>query len=240
MHVPDGFVDAPLSIGAGVAAAAAVGFCLRRSRAGLDERTTPLAGLVAAFIFAAHLLTFPVLAGTSGHLLGGALAAILVGPYTGILCVALVLVVQALIFADGGLTTLGVNIVLISVVPAVVGYTVFRAALRLAPRGRISVSGAAFTGAFISIPVAAGVFVGLYALGGAADVPLGLLAGAMTGIHALIGIGEGVVTALVVGTVLATRPDLLYGARDHLPGPTLRIRPAGEATTSSPAADRAS
>lgn len=222
MHVPDGFFTAPLSIGAGVVAAAAVGVCLRGSRAELDERTTPLAGLTAAFIFAVQMINFPVAAGTSGHLLGGALAAILVGPYTGILCVSVVLAVQALFFADGGLTALGINIILISIVPAVVGYVIFRAVLRASPQRRRSVSVSSFLGAFISVPVAAAVFVGLYALGGTADVPLGLLAGTMLGAHVLIGIGEGIITAIVVRTVLATRPDLVYGARDQLPTPTLR------------------
>lgn len=221
MHVPDGYFDVATSIGAGVTAAAAVGICLRGSRTELDERTTPLAGLTAAFVFAVQMLNFPVAFGTSGHLLGGALAAILVGPYTGILCVAIVLAVQALFFADGGLTALGLNVLLISVVPAVVGYFAFRLILRVTRRARASVSGAAFAGAFLSVPAAAAVFVGLYALGGAADVPLDLLVAAMGGIHLLIGVGEGLITALIVSAVLATRPDLVYGARDSLPSSEL-------------------
>ena len=110
MHVPDGFINAPVSAAAGVVAAGAVAVSLRGARRELDERTAPLAGLVAAFIFAVQMLNFPVAAGTSGHLLGGALAAILVGPYTGVLCISVVLLMQGILFADGGLTALGVNI----------------------------------------------------------------------------------------------------------------------------------
>src|SRR3982751_2368753 len=112
MHVPDGFLDAPTSIGTGVVAAAAIGVALRGARRELDDRTAPLAGLVAAFVFATQMVNFPVGAGTSGHLLGGALAAALVGPWTGVLVITVVLFVQALLFADGGLTALGTNITL--------------------------------------------------------------------------------------------------------------------------------
>ncbi len=227
MHVPDGFFNAPLSVGAGVAAAGVVAVCLRGAREELDERTTPMAGLTAAFIFAVQMLNFPVAAGTSGHLLGGALAAILVGPYTGILCVSVVLAVQALLFADGGLTALGINIILISIVPAVVGYLIFRGLLRAFPGRGWSVSVTSFLGAFVSVPVAAAVFVGLYMLGGVANVPLGLLAGTMVGVHLLIGIGEGLITALIVSTVVAVRPDLVYGARDIIGQPQPRVA-AGE------------
>src|SRR3954449_6723125 len=109
MHVPDGFLDAPTSVATGAVAVAAVGVALRGARRELDDRTAPLAGLVAAFVFATQMVNFPVGAGTSGHLLGGALAAALVGPWTGILVITVVLLVQGLLFADGGLTALGTN-----------------------------------------------------------------------------------------------------------------------------------
>ena len=126
MHVPDGFLDAPTSIATGVVAAAAVGVALRGARRELDERTAPLAGLAAAFVFAAQMFNFPVGAGTSGHLLGGALAAVLVGPFTAVLCLSVVLLVQSLMFADGGITALGTNIVLLGVVGVVAAWLVFR------------------------------------------------------------------------------------------------------------------
>ncbi|MFD6891067.1 energy-coupling factor ABC transporter permease [Streptomyces sp. NPDC059957] len=226
MHVPDGFIDAPVSIAAGVAAAGAVAVSLRGARRELDERTAPLAGLVAAFIFAVQMLNFPVAAGTSGHLLGGALAAILVGPYTGVLCVSVVLLMQGLLFADGGLTALGVNIVTMGVVTVVVAYAVFRGLVKLLPDSRRSVTVAAFAGALLSVPAAAAFFTLLFALGGTTDVPLVKVFGAMVGVHVLIGIGEAVITAATVGAVIAVRPDLVHGARG-LTTP-LKLRVGGE------------
>ncbi|KIF01702.1 cobalt ABC transporter permease [Streptomyces sp. RSD-27] len=226
MHVPDGFIDAPVSVAAGVAATAAVAVSLRGARRELDERTAPLAGLVAAFIFAVQMLNFPVAAGTSGHLLGGALAAILVGPYTGVLCVSVVLLMQGILFADGGLTALGVNILNMAVVTVLVSYAVFRVLLKLLPSGRRSVTVAAFAGALLSVPGAAVMFTLLYALGGTTDVPIGKVFTAMAGVHVLIGIGEALITAATVGAVIAVRPDLVHGARG-LATP-LKLRVGGE------------
>ncbi len=224
MHVPDGFINAPVSLGAGVVAAAGLAVCLRGARRELDDRTAPLAGLVAAFVFAAQMINFPVASGTSGHLLGGALAAILVGPYTGALCVAVVLVVQGIFFADGGLTALGVNIVNMSLVSTVVGYLIFRGLLKLLPYAKASIVGSAFTAALVSVPVAALSFIGFYAVGGTTDVSLKAVTVAMVGVHIVIGIGEAVITALTVGSIAAVRPDLIYGARGR--APKLELRPS--------------
>ncbi|MEU0059504.1 energy-coupling factor ABC transporter permease [Streptomyces sp. NPDC006334] len=226
MHVPDGFINAPTSAVAGVVAAGAVAVSLRGARRELDERTAPLAGLVAAFIFAVQMLNFPVAAGTSGHLLGGALAAILVGPYTGVLCVSVVLLMQGVLFADGGLTALGVNITVMAVVTTVVAYTVFRALVKVLPDSHRSVTVASFVAALLSVPAAALAFTLVYWIGGTTEVPIGKVATAMVGVHVLIGIGEAVITSLTVGAVLAVRPDLVHGARGlrH----KLRLRVNGE------------
>ncbi|OWA10689.1 cobalt ABC transporter permease [Streptomyces sp. CS159] len=213
MHVPDGFINAPTSAVTGVVAAGAIAVSLRGARRELDERTAPLAGLVAAFIFAVQMLNFPVAAGTSGHLLGGALAAILVGPYTGVLCVSVVLLMQGILFADGGLTALGVNITDMAIVTTVVAYALFRGLVKVLPRTRRSVTVASFVAALISVPAAALAFTFLYWIGGTTDVSIGKVATAMIGVHLLIGIGEAVITALTVGAVIAVRPDLVYGAR---------------------------
>ncbi|WP_329291780.1 energy-coupling factor ABC transporter permease [Streptomyces pseudovenezuelae] len=213
MHVPDGFIDAPISAATGLVAATAVAVSLRGARRELDERTAPLAGLVAAFIFAVQMLNFPVAAGTSGHLLGGALAAILVGPYTGVLCVSVVLLMQGILFADGGLTALGVNITDMAVVTTVVAYAVFRGLVKVLPRRRGSITAASFVAAVLSVPAAAVAFTLIYAVGGTTDVSIGKVATAMIGVHVLIGIGEAAITALTVGAVVAVRPDLVYGAR---------------------------
>ncbi|HET9501069.1 MAG TPA: energy-coupling factor ABC transporter permease [Marmoricola sp.] len=225
MHVPDGFLDAPTSVATGVVAATAVGLALRGARRELDERTAPMAGLAATFVFAAQMLNFPVGAGTSGHLLGGALVAVLVGPSTAVLCMAVVFIVQALLFADGGITALGTNIDLMGVVTVLVGWGVFRALQALLPKRPGTVAPAAGIAAFLSVPAAALAFVGLYAIGGVVDIPLPQLATAMVGVHVLIGIGEGVITALAVGSIIAVRPDLVYGARRVLAERALEVRP---------------
>jgi cobalt/nickel transport system permease protein len=213
VHVPDGFINAPTSAVTGVVAAGAIAVSLRGARRELDERTAPLAGLVAAFIFAVQMLNFPVAAGTSGHLLGGALAAILVGPFTGVLCVSVVLLMQGILFADGGLTALGVNITDMAIVTTVVAYALFRGLVKVLPRTRRSVTVASFVAALVSVPAAALAFTVLYWIGGTTDVAIGKVATAMIGVHVLIGIGEAVITALTVGAVIAVRPDLVYGAR---------------------------
>ncbi|RPK63599.1 Fused nickel transport protein NikMN [Streptomyces sp. ADI96-02] len=235
MHVPDGFIDAPVSVAAGVVAAGAVAVSLRGARRELDERIAPLAGLVAAFIFAVQMLNFPVAAGTSGHLLGGALAAILVGPYTGVLCIAVVLLMQGVFFADGGLTALGVNITVMGVVTVVVAYGLFRLLSRVLPRTRGAATASAFVAALVSVPAAAAAFTLLYGIGGTTDIPIGKVLTAMVGVHVLIGIGEGVITALTVGAVLAVRPDLVHGVRGRTA--PLKLRVDGE-LVDAPAATR--
>jgi cobalt/nickel transport system permease protein len=223
VHVPDGFLDAPTSLATAGVAVAGVGLALRGARRELDELAAPLAGLVAAFVFAAQMLNFPVGAGTSGHLLGGALAAALVGPWTGVLCLATVLLVQAFLFADGGITALGTNVTLMGLVGVGVGWLVLRGVLAVLPRRTSLVAPA--SAAFVSVPAAALAFVGLYAVGGAAPVPLETLTTAMLGWHVLIGLGEAAITGLVVGSVVAVRPDLVHAARPTLAARELELRP---------------
>lgn len=229
MHVPDGFLDAPTSVATGAVAVACVGVSLVKARSELDDKTAPMAGLVAAFIFAVQMLNFPVASGTSGHLLGGALAAVLVGPWTAVLCMSTVFLVQCLLFADGGITALGTNILLMGVTTVVVGWLVFRLVQAVLPTKLSVVPVAAGIAAFVSVPVAALVFVLLYAIGGTAEIPLDNLATAMVGVHVLIGIGEGVITFLAVGAIIAVRPDLVYGARRALEGRELEIRSGASA-----------
>ena len=232
MHVPDGFLDAPTSVATGVVAAAAVGLALRGSRRELDDRAAPMAGLVATFVFAAQMLNFPVGAGTSGHLLGGALAAVLVGPWTAVLVLSVVLLVQSLLFADGGVTALGTNVVLMGVVGVVVGWVVFRGLQKVLPARAALVAPLAAVAAYVSVPVTAMAFVGLYAAGGTAPIPLDSLTTAMLGWHAVIGLGEAAITGLVVASIVAVRPDLVHGARPVLAARTVELRPSGtEAAT---------
>jgi cobalt/nickel transport system permease protein len=215
MHIPDGFIEGTTSAGAAVVAAGGMGAALRRAGEVLDERRVPLAGLVAAFVFAVQMLNFPVVSGTSGHLLGGALAAILVGPAVGAVCVSVVLAVQALLFADGGLSALGLNVLNMALVTAFGGYAAFVVLRRLLPRGPSSIVVASGVAAAVSVVASAAAFTLEYAIGGTGTAAVPTVAGAMVGVHVLIGIGEGIITGLVVGAVLATRPDLVWGARDR-------------------------
>ena len=231
MHVPDGFLDGPTSLATAAVAGVAVAAALRGARRELDDRSAPLAGLVAVFVFAAQMVNFPVGAGTSGHLMGGVLAAVLVGPWTATLSLTVVLLVQALAFADGGLTALGTNVTLIAVVAVWVGYAVFRLVQRLAPRSRRVIPAAAALGALVSVPAASVVFSGLWAVGGAAPIDLALLTTTMVTWHTLIGIGEAVITGLAVSAVLRARPDIVYAARHLGPDRTLELRAPAQAAS---------
>lgn len=218
MHVPDGFIDAQVSLAAGVVAAAGVGVCLRGARRSLDEATAPLAGLVAVFVFAAQMINFPVGAGTSGHLMGAALAAILIGPYAGVLAITVVLLVQALLFADGGLTAIGLNVVNLAIIPVLLAWLAFRLWTRVLGQGRPSIAGAAWFAGILSVLGAAAGFAVEFALGGTAPVDPTTVATAMLGVHTVLGAIEGVVTALVVLAVVGVRPDLVAGLRRSTSG----------------------
>jgi cobalt/nickel transport system permease protein len=212
VHIPDGFIDAGTSGGAGVVAAGGIGVALRRAGQLLDDTLIPLAGLVSAFVFAVQMLNFPVAAGTSGHLLGGVLAAVLVGPWLGALCLTVVLVVQALLFADGGLSALGLNVLNMALIAALGGYGIFLLVRAVLARHPASVVVAGGIAAGCSVVLAAAAFVVEYWIGGTGAVDLGRVTAAMIGVHLLIGIGEAVITAMALSAVLATRPDLVYGA----------------------------
>ena len=236
MHVPDGFLDAPTSLATGAVAAVGVAVALRGARKELDDRTAPMAGLVATFVFAGQMMNFPVGAGTSGHLLGGALAAVLVGPWTAVLCIGVVLLVQALFMADGGITALGTNVTLMALVGVAVGWLVFVAARAVLPKRLSSIAPAAAIGALVSVPAAAVVFTLLFAVGGTAPIAFGTVLTAMLTWHLVIGVGEAVITGLVVASVTAVRPDLVYGARPVLARRELEIRSGRPVGTPGPEA----
>ncbi|MET0910274.1 MAG: energy-coupling factor ABC transporter permease [Ilumatobacteraceae bacterium] len=214
MHIPDGFIDAPTSFVSGLIAIALVVLCLRMSARTLDDRQIPLCGLAAAFVFAVQMLNFPVASGTSGHLLGGVLAAVLVGPWAGALCVTVVLVVQAMLFADGGLSALGLNVINMAMIGAFAGYGIFVLIRTLLPTSRTGVVVSSGVAAFVAPVLAAVAFTFEYAIGGNDAASVATVAWAMIGVHALIGIGEGIITALTISAVMSSRPDLVYGARN--------------------------
>src|SRR3954453_576401 len=192
MHIPDGFIDAGPSAAAGAIAAGALAVCVRKTADDLDEKHVPLAGLTAAFVFAVQMLNFPVASGTSGHLLGGVLAAVLVGPWAGALCVSVVLLAQGLLFADGGLSALGLNIVNMALVTALGGYVLFVVLRHVVPRTRAGVMVASGVAAGVGVVLASLAFTLEYAIGGTAGASVATVGAAMVGVHTLIGIGAGI------------------------------------------------
>ena len=206
MHIPDGFLDARTAGLCGGLAAVGVGIALRSVRRSASARQVPLIGLAAAFVFAAQMLNFPVAGGTSGHLIGAVLVAVLLGPGAAVLAMTAVLAVQCFMFADGGVTALGANIFNMAVVAPGVGYAVFALVRRAAGDSlRARLLAAAFA-AWCSTVAAAVVCAGQLALAG--TVAWGVALPAMAGVHMLIGVGEAVITALVLAAVARVRPEL--------------------------------
>lgn len=206
MHIPDGFLDAKTAIGSGVAAATGLAVAVRQIRTSLPQRKVPLLGVAAAFIFAAQMLNFPVVGGTSGHLVGGTLAALLLGLSPAVVVMTAVLIVQCFVFGDGGVTALGANVFNMAIVAPLFGYIGVRAVRFILPSERGLIAGAAF-GGWCSIVAAAISCAAQLALSGI--VAWQLVFPAMAGIHMLIGLGEGLITALVLASVLQMRPELL-------------------------------
>ncbi|PMB23224.1 energy-coupling factor ABC transporter permease [Fischerella thermalis] len=217
MHIPDGFISPPVAAATGVASVAALGIALTRSRDAFGIKHAPILGLTTAFIFAAQMINFPVAGGTSGHLLGGTLAAIILGnPWAGTICIATVLIIQAVLFADGGITALGANIFNMAVVGVWVGWSLTQTLQRLFGGYRSRLPLAAGIAAAVSVVVAAIACAIELAISGTA--PLGLVLPAMTGVHILIGIGEGLITGGVLAYLATVRPDLLPGEQRQLQG----------------------
>jgi cobalt/nickel transport system permease protein len=206
MHIPDGFLDTKTIVATSALSAAAIARALTRVQRHMPRRMVPIMGLSAAFIFVGQMLNFPVVGGTSGHLIGAVLASVLLGPAAGILVMSIVLAVQCLIFADGGVLALGANIFNMAVAASVTGYAIYRTLSSIIPGAFGTFVGVAF-GSWASTVVAALCCTGEIAWSGTVAWQLGFPA--MTGIHMLIGIGEGLITTLVIAAILSTRPELL-------------------------------
>ncbi|MDR3637242.1 MAG: energy-coupling factor ABC transporter permease [Isosphaeraceae bacterium] len=220
MHIPDGVLDPKVAAAAGAVAVAGLGFGLKRLEKHLGERTTVLMGVMSAFVFAAQMVNFPVALGVSGHLLGGVLAAVLLGPWAGAVVIGAVLIVQCLLFGDGGLTALGANFVNMGLIGAVGGYAIY-APLRRAIGGRTGVLVGAMVAAWFAVLLASGAFAIELAASGRRSDFLRILSW-MTLVHSAIGVGEAVITGLVLRFVLLTRPDLVYEPEDVEPSRAAR------------------
>ena len=212
MHIPDGFLDGKTAATAGVIAFAGVGLALRQVKRELPPRKVPLLGLSAAFLFAAQMVNFPVAGGTSGHLVGGALVAALLGPGAAVVVVTTVLIVQCFLFQDGGVLALGANIFNMAIVNSVAGYMIFRLVSRVLPGTRGRVTAMAFAG-WCATVLAAITCAGQLAWSGTIAWPVAFPA--MTLVHMLIGIGEGLISALALLAVERARPDWISGAETN-------------------------
>ena len=217
MHAPDGFLSVPIAVVMWVITVVAVGIAVRRTNRTLDERVVPLLGVTAAFVFAAQMFNFQVVGGTSGHLLGGVLAGVLLGPWAGTLVMVCVVAVQALVFQDGGLVVMGANIFNMGLVGTLGGFYLYRVLAGLLggeARARIPAAGIA---AWVS--VVAGSACMAVELGLSGTSPLSIAVPAMLGVHVLIGIGEALITMAALGFIAVTRADLLR-LRDARPATT--------------------
>jgi len=207
MHIPDGFLSVATAATTYAASVGGVSYAVKEANRKLGEKHVPLMGVLAAFIFAAQMLNFPIVGGTSGHLIGAALAAILLGPWASVLIMSCVLLAQSLIFQDGGLLALGANIFNMGIIASFSGYYLYRLTLSILGNGRRGRMVGGFIGAWGSVFLASIACAVELAASGAS--PIEAVLPAMAGLHALIGIGEGLITGAALSLVLATRTDLL-------------------------------
>jgi cobalt/nickel transport system permease protein len=206
MHAPDGFVSVPLLALLWVVDVAVLAYAVRRINASMDERAVPLMGVMAAFIFAAQMFNFQVAGGTSGHLLGGVLAGVLLGPWAGSIVMTAVLAVQALVFQDGGILALGANVFNMAVVGTVLGYAIYRALAAVSGGEQRARVPAAALAAWLSVMLGAGAMSLELGFSGTTDLMVALTA--MLSVHALIGIGEALITSAALAFIQLTRADL--------------------------------
>jgi cobalt/nickel transport system permease protein len=217
LHIPDGFLSPAVAAVGWILAALLIAVALRQTRQQLRERQVPVMGVLAAFIFAAQAVNFPVAAGTSGHLIGGALAAMVLGPWGGLLVMTAVVGVQALLFQDGGLIVMGWNIVNMGALATLSAYGAYRLTLRLVGEHRVGRLAAGFVGAWVSVELGAVAAAVELAVSGTASLALALPA--MAGVHALIGLGEGIITVGALALLLTSRPGIVREA-EASPGRT--------------------
>jgi len=209
MHIPDGFLNVLVSAVCWLLTLVILGIAVANTRRELDERLVPLAGIMAAFIFAAQMLNFPVAGGTSGHFIGAALAFIVLGPWLGLLAMTAVIAVQGLLFQDGGLVVMGANILVMGVVPGFLAYALYRLGRGRAGRAQTLLAGVA---AWLSVVVASATVSLLLAFSGTSA--LGIVLPAMVGVHAVIGLGEALITVAALAFIRQTRPALLAGGQE--------------------------
>jgi len=207
MHIPDGFLSHTVNAITFAVSAGACAYGVKRVNRNFGEKEVPLMGVTAAFVFAAQMLNFPIAGGTSGHFLGAVFSSVLLGPWAGLLIMTIVLIVQCLGFADGGLTAIGSNIFNMGIIGALGGYSIFYILFALLQKSRKGFFIASAIASWLSIVMGASAAAIELAISGTS--PLKITLPAMAGIHAIIGIGEAIITTAALSLILKTRPDLV-------------------------------
>ena len=210
MHVPDGFMNVTMSAATGVISFGTLWAYIRSAKDLIADKFIALTGMMSALIFVLQMINFPIAAGTSGHLLGGALAVIVLGPRLGLICLSVVVIIQSLLFADGGLSALGVNVLNMAIVTSATSWFIVKYWIKFIGKNKTSIVSVSVLAGILSVVFSSIAFTIQYAIGGTISIPVGTVLLAMVTTHFIIGFGEGIITALIITLLLRVRPDLIY------------------------------
>ncbi len=210
MHVPDGFMNVTMSAATGVISFGTLWAYIRSAKDLIADKFIALTGMMSALIFVLQMINFPIAAGTSGHLLGGALAVIVLGPRLGLICLSVVVIIQSLLFADGGLSALGVNVLNMAIVTSATSWFIVKYWIKFIGKNKTSIVSVSVLAGILSVVFSSIAFTIQYAIGGTISIPVGTVLLAMVTTHFIIGFGEGIITALIVTLLIRVRPDLIY------------------------------
>ncbi len=210
MHVPDGFMNVTMSAATGVISFGTLWAYIRSAKDLIADKFIALTGMMSALIFVLQMINFPVAAGTSGHLLGGALAVIVLGPRLGLICLSVVVIIQSLLFADGGLSALGVNVLNMAIVTTTTSWFIVKYWIKFIGKNKTSIVTVSVLAGILSVVFSSIAFTIQYAIGGTISIPVGTVLIAMVTTHLIIGLGEGIITALIITLLMRVRPDLVY------------------------------
>ena len=210
MHVPDGFMNVPMSAATGLISFGTLWAYIRSAKDLIADKFIALTGMMSALIFVLQMINFPIAAGTSGHLLGGALAVIVLGPRLGLICLSVVVIIQSLLFADGGLSALGVNVLNMAIVTSATSWFIVKYWIKFIGKNKTSIVSVSVLAGILSVVFSSIAFTIQYAIGGTISIPVGTVLLAMVTTHFVIGFGEGVITALIITLLIRVRPDLIY------------------------------
>ncbi|MFL2652008.1 MAG: energy-coupling factor ABC transporter permease [Candidatus Actinomarina sp.] len=210
MHVPDGFMNVTMSAATGIISFGTLWAYIRSAKDLIADKFIALTGMMSALIFVLQMINFPIAAGTSGHLLGGALAVIVLGPRLGLICLSVVVIIQSLLFADGGLSALGVNVLNMAIVTSATSWFIVKYWIKFIGKNRTSIVSVSVIAGILSVVFSSIAFTIQYAIGGTISIPVGTVLLAMVTTHFIIGFGEGIITALIITLLIRVRPDLIY------------------------------